>query len=63
MLIRRGTKANQASHCSFPGGKDAVSITPERMAHRILQVKLYSRSQCMVLCIYWVGRVVTQRTQ
>ena len=31
-LFRSGTKANHAKNDSFPGGKEAVNITPERTA-------------------------------
>ena len=30
----RGTSATQTSQSNFPGGKEAVSITPERIAYR-----------------------------
>ena len=39
MLIRSGTNANHARKESLEGGKEAVSIAPERMANITLRVR------------------------
>jgi hypothetical protein len=36
--LRRGTRANHAIQPVFPGGKEAVSMTPERTARSIFLV-------------------------
>ena len=35
-LFRSGIRANQAIHSNFPGGKEAVNMTPERIGYRII---------------------------
>jgi len=43
MLTRRGTRANHARKENIPGGKEAVSISPESMASSIPRaVKAFS---------------------